>query len=190
MVRIVLAAILGGLLMFVWGAVSHMLLPFQREALKPVPNEAAVLSALSTDLGQPGMYYFPWIDMSGNATPEQKADWERRLASGPSGLMIYKPNGGETMSPRQLVSEFVSCAIAAFLGALLLVQLPGGLGRRALSLSLVGVAAWLSISVSQWTWYGFSTPFLLGDLVDQFGGWLLAGFGMAAVLKPRRIRTF
>lgn len=190
MVRIVLAAILGGLLMFVWGAVSHMLLPFHAKALQPIPNEAAVLSTLTADVGQPGMYFFPWIDMSGKATPEQQAEWERRLASGPSGLMIYKPNGGESMSPRQLVSEFVSNVLAALLGALLLVQLPGGVGRRALSLALVGVAAWLSISVSQWTWYGFSTPFLLGDLVDQAGGWLLAGFGMAAMLKPRRIRTF
>ena len=190
MVRIVLAAILGGLLMFVWGAVSHMLLPFHSEALKPVPNEAAVLSTLATDLGEPGMYYFPWIDMSGKATPEQQAEWERRLASGPSGLMIYKPNGGEAMSPRQLVSEFVSNVLAALLGALLLVQLPGGLGRRALSLALVGVAAWLSISVSQWTWYGFATSFAVSDLVEQFGSWLLAGIGMAALLKPRRVRTF
>ena len=190
MVRIVLASILGGLLMFVWGAVSHMLVPFHSQALKPVPNEAAVLATLATDVGEPGMYFFPWIDMSGAATPEQQADWERRLASGPSGLMIYKPNGGEAMSPRQLVSEFVSNVLAALFGAMLLVQLPGGIGRRAFSIALVGVAAWLSLSVSMWTWYGFSTSYLLGDLVDQAGGWLLAGFGMAAMLKPRRIRSF
>ena len=35
-----------------------------------------------------------------------------------------------------------------------------------------------------------TTSFLIGDLADQFGGWLLAGFGMAAMLKPRRIRSF
>src|SRR5690606_21827254 len=129
-----------------------------------------------------GLYFFPWIDMQGKPTAEQQADWERRLASGPSGLLVYKPNGGEAMSPRQLVTEFFSNVLAAFLGALLLLQLPGSIGRRALSLALVGVAAWLSISVSQWTWYGFPTPFLLGDLVDQAVGWLLAGFGMAAML--------
>ena len=32
MVRIVLAAILGGLLMFVWSAFAHMVLPFERAA--------------------------------------------------------------------------------------------------------------------------------------------------------------
>ena len=190
MVRIVLAAILGGVLMFVWGAVSHMLLPFERNALKPLPNEAQVLSTLSANIDQPGMYYFPWIDMYGKAPPQQQAEWELKLASGPSGLLVYKPNGGEAMSPRQLVTEFVSNLLAAFLGALLLVQLPGGPGRRVLSLALVGVAAWLSISVSQWNWYGFATPFLLGDLADQFGGWLLAGIGMATLIRPRRVRSF
>jgi hypothetical protein len=190
MVRIVMAAILGGLLMFVWGAVSHLVLPFEREALKPIPNEAAVLSALGSDLNAPGMYFFPWIDMSGKATPEQQKAWQLQIASGPSGLLIYKPNSGESMSPRQLVSEFISNVLAAFFGALLLIQLPGGFGRRVLSMAAIGIAAWLSISVSQWTWYGFSTPFLFGDLADQFGGWLLAGIGMAALLKPRRIRSF
>lgn len=190
MVRIVLAAIVGGFLMFVWGAVAHMALPFEREAMQPIPNEAAVLSTLHSNLATPGMYFFPWVDMSGKVTPEQQKLWSQQLASGPSGLLIYKPSGGEAMSPRQLVSEFVSNVLAALFGALVLVQLAGGYGRRALSMAAIGLAAWLSISVSQWTWYGFSTPFLIGDLVDQFGGWLLAGLAMAAILKPRRTRSF
>lgn len=190
MIRIVLAAILGGALMFVWGAISHRVLPFDREALKPVPDEAALLATLGHDLPAPGMYYFPWFDMSGEATPAAQQAWQQKLASGPSGLLVYRPNGGEAMSPRQLVGEFVSNVLASLLGALVLVQLAGSYARRALSIAAIGLAAWLSISVSQWTWYGFSTPFLLGDLADQLGGWLLAGLGMAALIRPRRVRSF
>lgn len=189
MVRVVLAAIVGGFLMFVWGAVSHMLLPFERDALKPLPNEAAVVAALGSNVPEPGMYYFPWLDFA-HATPEQQESWKQRIAGAPSGLMIYRPNGGEAMSPRQLVTEFVSNVLAALFGAVLLVQLGGGVGRRVLSMTAIGVAAWLSISVSQWTWYGFSTSFLLGDLADQVGGWLLAGIGMSLLIKPRRVRSF
>lgn len=190
MVRIVLAAIVGGFLMFVWGALAHTVLPFERAALKPIPNEAAVLSTLGGDLTEPGMYAFPWIDLSGTVPPDQQQAWRQKLTSGPSGLLVYRPNGGEAMSPRQLVSEFLSNVLAALLGAFLLVQLPGGMARRVLSMAAIGIAAWLSISVSQWTWYGFSTPFLIGDLVDQFGGWLLAGIGMATLIRPRRVRSF
>jgi hypothetical protein len=190
MVRIVLAAILGGFLMFVWGAAVHLLLPLQNAAFKRIPNEDAMLSTLAADLKEPGMYAFPWIDMSGKPPADQQQAWSRKLAVGPSGLLVYRPNGGEAMSPRQLVAEFVSNMLAAFFGAFLLVQLPGGYSRRALSMAVIGIAGWLSISVSQWIWYGFTPPFLIGDLVDQFGGWLLAGLGMATLLKARRVRSF
>lgn len=190
MVRIVLAAILGGALMFVWGAFAHLMLPFEREALRPVPNEGAVIAALGSTIHEPGMYAFPWIDMSGKATPEQTSAWHQQIASGPSGLLVYRPNGGESMSPRMLVSEFVSNLLAALLGALIIKQLPGGYARRVVTATAIGLAAWLSVSVSQWIWYGFATPFLIGDLVDQVGGWLLAGIGMAAILKRKRVRSF
>lgn len=190
MVRIVLAAIFGGLLMFLWGAVAHMALPFEREAMKPMPNEAALLSTLGSSLAEPGMYAFPWIDKAARPSAEQQQEWQRKLANGPSGLLIYKPNGGEAMSPRQLVTEFFADVLAALFGALLLVQLPGSVGRRAFSMAAIGIAAWLSISVSQWTWYGFPTALLASDLVEQFGGWLLAGIGMATLIRPRRVRTF
>lgn len=190
MVRIILAAIVGGFLMFVWGAFSHLVLPFEREALKPVPNETAVLSTFGSNLTAPGMYAFPWIDMSGKVPAAEQQAWNQKLANGPSGLLIYRPNGGESISPRQLVSEFVSNMLAALFGALILVQLPGSFGRRVLSMAAIGIAAWLSISVSQWIGYGFSTPFLVGDLVDQFGGWLFAGVGMSMLIKPRRVHSF
>ncbi|GAA0715899.1 hypothetical protein [Dokdonella soli] len=190
MLRIVLAAILGGFLMFVWGAVTHIVLPFDRDALKPIPNEAAVLSTLGSNLAEPGMYAFPWIDMSGKVPADQQQAWRQKLAGGPSGLLVYRPNSGEAMSPRQLVSQFFASVLTALFGALILVQLGGGFGRRVASMVVIGIAAWLSVSVPQWIWYGFSTPFLTGDFVDQFGGWLLAGIGMATLLKPRRVRSF
>lgn len=186
MVRIVLAAIVGGLLMFVWGAFAHIALPFERAALKPVPNEAAFLTTLANDVPEAGMYAFPWIDQADASLPDQQQAWQQKLGSGPSGLLVYRPHGGEAMSPRQLATEFASNVLAALFGALLLIQLPGGVVRRVLSMAAIGLAAWLSVSVSQWNWYGFSTPFLIGDLVDQFGGWLLAGIGMAMLIRPRR----
>lgn len=190
MIRIVLASILGGLLMFAWGAVAHLLLPISRDALTPLPDEAPVIAALTTHVPEAGTYAFPWIGHDPEPDEAQRAEWERRLANGPSGLLVYRPYGGDALSPRALVTEFASNLLAAFLGALLLVQLPSGFGRRVLTVMLVGVAAWLSISVSQWNWYGFSRPFVLFELIDQAIGWLLAGIGMALLVRPPRKRTF
>jgi hypothetical protein len=71
-----------------------------------------------------------------------------------------------------------------------LTGIRGGYGARAFTVMAFGLVAWLAVSVSEWIWYGFTTPFLIADLVDQLGGWLLAGFGMAALLKPKRTRGF
>ncbi|HEV8695144.1 MAG TPA: hypothetical protein VGQ93_13320, partial [Lysobacter sp.] len=85
--------------------------------------------------------------------------------------------------------EFISNVLAALVAALAVAGLgPRTYGGRAGTIFAFGVVAWLSISVSQWTWYGFSTDFLISDLIDQWGGWLLAGLGMAAVLKSRGAR--
>ena len=41
--RVIIAAILGGLLLWLWGFVAHVMLPFSEKAMKQVPNEAAVV---------------------------------------------------------------------------------------------------------------------------------------------------
>jgi hypothetical protein len=190
MIRVVLAAIVGGVLLFVWGFVAHMLLPFSKDAMKQLPNEQAVLSTLQTNVPERGMYFFPGMDMSRRPTPEEQQAWETKIASGPSGLLVYRPNGGSGMTARTLVAEFVSNVLAALVAALVLLGVRGGYGARVFTVAALGVVAWLSVCVSEWIWYGFTTPFLFADLVDQFGGWLLAGFGMAAMLKPKRTRGF
>jgi len=190
MIRVVLAAIVGGVLLFVWGFVSHMVLPFSKDAMKQLPNEQIVLSTLQTNLPERGVYFFPGMDMSKQPTPEEQKAWEAKVASGPSGLLVYRPNGGTVIGARPLVAEFITNLLAALVAALVLLGIRGGYGARVFTVTALGLVAWLSVSVSEWIWYGFSTPFLIADLVDQLGGWLLAGFGMAAMLKPKRTRGF
>ena len=190
MIRVVLAAIVGGVLLFVWGFVAHMLLPFSKDAVKQMPNEQVVLSTLQTNLPERGMYFFPGMDTSRQPTPEEQTAWEAKIASGPSGLLVYRPSGGTGMTARTLVAEFFSNVLAALVAAMVLLGVRGSYGARVFTVAALGIVAWLSVSVSQWIWYGFTSPFLFADFVDQFGGWLLAGFGIAAMLKPKRTRGF
>jgi len=58
--RILLAGILGGIAMFVWASLAHMVLPLGQTGIKEIPNEAAVLSAMRSSLGEKsGFYMFP-----------------------------------------------------------------------------------------------------------------------------------
>src|ERR1051326_1296260 len=71
--RILIAGILGGVVMFIWGFVSHELLPLGELGVKVMPNEDVVTAALQTNLGEdPGFYVFPAGGLTPGATREQK----------------------------------------------------------------------------------------------------------------------
>ena len=48
--RIILAGVLGGIAMFIWTSIAHMVLPLGQAGVRELPNEAAVLAALQTNL--------------------------------------------------------------------------------------------------------------------------------------------
>lgn len=184
--RVILAGIVGGVLLFFWGFVAHMLLPFSENAMKPVPNEAAVLEAVRANVTENGVYFVPYMNYKTATEAEQKA-YAEKIANGPSGMLVLRTGGVSMDMKKELPLELATNLLAALVAALAVSGMAlRGYGARVGTIFAFGVVAWLSISVSQWTWYGFSTDFLISDLADQWGGWLLAALGMAAILKPRR----
>ena len=183
--RVLIATLVGGVLLFAWGFVANVLLPFSEKALKPVPGEVAVIEAVRGNVTESGVYFLPYLNYM-KASPQEQKAYEDKLATGPSGLLVVRTGGVSMDMKRELPFELASNLLAALVAALAVAGLgPRSYGGRVGTIFAFGVVAWLSVSVSQWTWYGFSTDFLVSDLVDQWGGWLLAGLGMAAVLKPR-----
>jgi len=49
--RILLAGILGGIVMFVWTSIVHMALPLGEAEINEIPNESAVLGAMQSSIG-------------------------------------------------------------------------------------------------------------------------------------------
>jgi hypothetical protein len=183
--RIVLAGLLGGVLLFAWGFVAHVLLPFSEASMKQLPNEAAVIETVRSGGAQAGVYFLPYLDYM-QASPEEQQAYADKLENGPSGLLVLRTGGVKMDMKRELPLELASNVLAALVAAWVVWGLRiAGYGRRVAAVFAFGVVAWLSVCVSQWTWYGFSTQFLVSDLVDQWGGWLVAGLGMAAVLRER-----
>jgi hypothetical protein len=48
--RILLAGILGGIVMFVWTSIAHMALPLGEAGIGEIPNESVVLSAMQSSI--------------------------------------------------------------------------------------------------------------------------------------------
>ena len=58
--RILLAGILGGIVMFIWTSIAHMALPLGEAGINEIPNELAVLSAMQSSIGEKtALHVFP-----------------------------------------------------------------------------------------------------------------------------------
>jgi hypothetical protein len=182
--RVILGGIVGGIVMFVWGAASHMLLPLGEAGLKAIPNEDVVVAAISGNVTERAFYLFPSVDQS--ASPEQLGAWTEKYKKGPIGVLVYNPQGTDPMSPLQLGTELVSNIACALLAALLLARASGGLGgviARAVFVGAIGLISSLAIDVSQWNWYSFPTAFTIAALVDQVVGFFLTGLVLGWLIK-------
>ncbi|HEV8239855.1 MAG TPA: hypothetical protein VGS57_10855 [Thermoanaerobaculia bacterium] len=185
MKRIAIAAVVGGLAMFIWGAISHMLTPLGEAGLKSMPaaSEPAVTGALSANVPDDGMYMFPGMDERARSTKEGQEEWMRRYAAGPAGLLIYHPHGGSVMNPKlfgiELLTNILAVAVAAWAASHVRT-----FARRVALVTTFGLAAWLSIEASYWNWYGFPTNYALAQLVDQLGGFFFAGLVVAWLVRP------
>ena len=190
--KILLGGILGGIVFFLWASFSHLVLPLGKAGIRQIPNEAAVLAAMRVAISEPGFYIFPGMAESAGMTKEQQAaamnEWQEKYRRGPTGILIYHPQGREALSPKQLLTELGSNIVAALVIAILLAMAAPGLGGYAVRVCFVacfGLFSFLDIHVSYWNWYGFPASYTLAALVDGVVGWALAGLAMGAIVKTR-----
>lgn len=186
MKRIVIAGVIGGLIVFVWGFVSHVVLPLGEIGFESLPNDEPVISALKGSVPESGLYFFPGFPDHRDATKEEEEAFMARVRQGPSGIVVYTAEGKEPMAPSQLLTEFLTSAVAALVAAWVLASVVGGYGKRALLVALLGLFGFASIMLSYWNWYGFPTDYTLANGFGEVVGWLLAGLAMAKIVPAPR----
>lgn len=179
--RQVLAALAAALVMFVWGGLAHMVL-LQGVGFSRLPEEARTLDALEATVAAEGLYFFPGIDLRGDPSPRERADWQARARRGPTGFLIYHPRGSDPAAPAklliQLVSHLLAGALAAFVGS----RARGSELVRAAVVASIGAGGLATISTIYWNWYGYPDAFFIAQCVDQLVGWSLAGLVVARLV--------
>ncbi len=189
--KIFLAGLLGGIAMFAWTSVAHLVLPLGMTGVQEIPNEAPVLAAMQASLGQSsGFYFFPGMGAGPNPTREQQRaamqQYQKKLDANPSGILIYRPAGSvKALDPRQLGIEFLTEFLEVLLAAFLLAQARlGYLGRVGFFL-VAGIIAAMATNLPYWNWYGFPTNYTAAYMTIQVVGYLCAGLVAAALVKPK-----
>lgn len=178
--RIAIATLIGGLVMFLWGAVAHMALPLGELSMRAPKNEDQVLAALRDGLpAEHGIYVLPHFDTAMHADKAALDAFSAKTRSHPYAYIVYAPEGRDAlaMGPR-LLGQWLSDTLAALLLALVMLRAGAGVTKGVMLGLMFGVFSWLSLSVPFWNWYRFPTAFTFGYLVEQGFGWILAGAAM------------
>ena len=188
--RAFLAAILGGIAMFIWSFIAHDLLPLGEIGMREFKNESAVLDALKTNLADArGLYHFPGHRAGPNATRQEKSDAMKRAmekaVSGPSGLLIYHPSREFTFG-KLLGIEFATELLEAILVVFLLTQtrIESFAGRVGF-VFLAGILAAITTNVPYWNWYGFPSRYTAAYMSIEIIGFLCVGLIAALLLRNR-----
>jgi hypothetical protein len=176
--RILLAAVLGGLALFLWGGLSHMVLGLGTIGIQNLPQDQPVMSALKASTPQSGFYFFPKVDAAGKVAPEN--------AGGPYGIMIYHSAGAGGPMTGQLVNECILNIVLALFAAFLLSLALGltGYVSRVGFVTLLGLTVGLMTHVEYWNWYGFPLSYTVSSVFQNVVGFLIVGLIAAAFVKP------
>jgi len=187
--RALLAAILGGIAMFIWSFIAHDLLPLGEIGMRQFNNEDQVLDTLKTNLGEAaGIYHFPGHMAGPNATRQEKAEAIKRAmekaASSPTGILIYHPSRQFSFG-KLLGVEFGTEVLEAILIVFLLSQTRiQSFGGRAGFVLVVGILAAITTNIPYWNWYGFPSNYTAAYMFTEIAGFLCVGI-VAALLLPR-----
>jgi hypothetical protein len=189
--KLLLAGVAGGVAMFLWGFVAHMVLPLGEAGMKALPYQDKVLPAISDSVKQPGMYIFPWPESPpGTAMPVNEASRktaEDLYKTSPHGLLVFYPPPATMLTGGQLLIEFATNCLSSFIAALLVCQALGSLtsfAGRALFVAAIGLSATIAVNVPHWNWYGFPDAFTLAEMVEHVVGFGISGLVIAAIIKP------
>jgi hypothetical protein len=191
--KILLAGVLGGIAMFIWSSIAHMVLPLGEAGIRELPNEQATLSAMKANLGEKsGLYLFPGLGVGDNPTRQQKSEamthMEERMATNPSGLLMYYPAGARSLSMGKLLTiEFLTEVLESILAVFLLAQTRiFSFGGRVGFIFVVGIVAAIATNISYWNWYGFPSIYTAGYMTTQIVGFLCAGLIAALVVGRKK----
>ena len=189
--KILLAGILGGIVMFIWTSIAHMALPLGEAGIREIPNELAVLNEMQNNMGeQTGLYIFPGPGIGKNATRQEKNEAMKhvgeKMAANPSGILMYHAPGRPFTLGKWLGVEFGKELLEAILVVFLLAQtrIVSFAGRIGFVL-VAGILAAISTNVSYWNWYGFPGVYTASYMLIQIVGFFFVGV-VAALLLPKR----
>lgn len=184
------AAVLGGIVVFIWGMVSWMLLPWHMSTTHRFTNEKEVAAVIKANAPESGVYFMPSCHMDGKkkgSDEEMKARMEEakmQMKAGPIMFASVHLEGMNADSPRPFIGSLIIQIIGAFFAAWLLVRAKAMTYMKQVGfVTMIGLFAGIVSALPAWNWMCFSTSWTIVALLDLVIGWFLGGLAIAKLVK-------
>lgn len=195
--RILIAAVVGTVVVFVWGGLAWMALGVWDDDVENLRPADAVMTAIADTVTEPGAYVFPPEPEVENPDDEAAMTaateaWMTAMSEGPTGVLLVHPQGIQGSEQ----GMFLGGLALEFAGALLLAILLstatragcGFGGRLAIGAAVIGFAIVSAVLVPS-NFMHHPSGWVRAMAGDLAVGWGLALVVMSAIIKtPKSAR--
>lgn len=166
MKKLIIAALVGGLILFFYSYLSWGLLGLHRDTQQYTPNQDEVLKYLSENLEE-GYYFLPTVPDGASLEEEQAA---MVAAEGKPWAQVYFHKSMTTNMGLNLLRGFAVDFVAILLLAWILLKIPNATFSTILISSVsIGIIVYLTDTYTKSIWYEFPTIMDLADNLISFG---------------------
>jgi len=178
-VRILIAGLVGGILVFFTGFVEHEILGWGSRTFSAVKNDDEFRKEIKGHRLEPAIYAFP--SMPNEKTGPEMESFIKKWEEGPSGFLIV---AGDMNMGKMIGLEFLSNVIAALIAAWIvsLISADKPFLWRWKVVVLMGIFGWVSLVASYGIWWQFPWSFIRDDLLCTILEWCIGGAAIAAII--------
>jgi hypothetical protein len=168
MKKLLIGAIVGGILVFLWQTLSWTVLSLHEPEYKQAANQDAVIGSLNQL--EEGQYLVPRSDPK--ASMKEMEEYGKSMEGKPWAVVTYHKSYKMDMT-MNIIRGLLVQIISAFFVCWILMKQNSSFGTTFISTLLIGVVGYLFITYSLYIWY--QTPGAMTNLVDALVSWGLCG---------------
>lgn len=173
MKKLIIGGLAGAVILFFWGMLSWMMIPWHKTTILSFQNEAAVKTAVTANAPKSGVYVAP--SMASQNTQQTTA------MQAPIIFSVVKLEQPMSMTYMMIVSFIIQFIAAVLVTWLLLQAKDASYGKRVAMAAVFGLTAGIVAHVPYWNWFGFPCGYTLVMMADLIIGWFLAGLAIAKI---------
>jgi hypothetical protein len=171
MKKLLVGALVGGILVFAWQTLSWTVLKLHSKEMMQAKNQDSIITYLSSQLTEDGQYYIP--RENDNASSEEMHAYQEKMTGKPWASVSFHKAFKMDMT-MGMIRGILSTIISVFFVCwILMKQSPSSFLTTFISTVLIGVCGYLFIPYAGHIWMQFYGT--MQNLVDVLISWGLCG---------------